>query len=253
MELRFFFFLVKCSTSLQVYMYALTIVDVAGKFKAAEPLTSKNSSVVLRAFQTIYDCRPLRWPKVLQVDPGRKVMGDVTTEMTKHTVRIRRGNVNFHRHQGILERFNRTLGKRLFTFPYSQEINFKEGERSTEWLKGVPVVVLTLNNEVTGLTGKKPVNAIKDKSIDAKSSTTYSRTVGLKEKRLDSSNNVRYLYAAGELGGGQRRATDSLWSLKVFDIEKSLLNKSEPVLHYMKNEPRRGFIKEELHIGLPRT
>ena len=67
--------------------------------------------------------------------------------------------------------------------------------------------------------GKKPVDAIKDKSI-AKSSTSYSTPVGLKEKRLDSSKNVRYLYTPGELKGGQRRATDSVWSMEVYNIER---------------------------------
>lgn len=46
-----------------------------------------------------------------------------------------------------------------------------------------------LNGEVTRLTGKRLVDAIKE-------------AVGLKEKRLDSSVNVRYLYTARELEGG---------------------------------------------------
>ena len=66
--------------------------------------------------------------------------------------------------------------------------------------------------------GKKPVDAIKDKSIDAKSSTFYLAPVGLKEKRLDSSKNVRYLYTPGELKGGQRRW--SVWSMEVYNIER---------------------------------
>ena len=56
------------------------VVDVTSRFK------------VSRAFQKISKCGPLRWPKVLQV--GREFMDDVTREMTKHDVRIRRGNVN---------------------------------------------------------------------------------------------------------------------------------------------------------------
>ena len=64
------------------------------------------------------------------------------------------------------------------------------------------------------MTRKKPVDAIRDKLVDAKSSTTYSRPVSLRKKELDSSKNVRYLYAAGELKGGQRRATDPIWSLR---------------------------------------
>ena len=58
----------------KVYKYALTVVVVASRFKAAELLSSK-------AFQTIYKRRPLRWRKVLLVDPWRKFMGEVTREM----------------------------------------------------------------------------------------------------------------------------------------------------------------------------
>ena len=92
--------------------------------------------------------------------------------------------------------------------------------RSTEWVKRLAEVVLALNSEVTRLTGEKPIDAIKDKSVDAKSSTTYSRPVSLEEKRLNYSKNVRHLYAAGELEGGQTRALHSIWSLKVFGIER---------------------------------
>ena len=187
--------------------YALTVVDVASRFKAAKPLTSKESSEVSKTFQKIYK-RPLRWPSVLQVDPGREFMGDVKKEMAKHDVRIRIGNVNVYRDQGIVERFNRTLSERLFSFQYSQETNMKSFERSREWVKRLPEVVKALNNEVTRLARKKPVDAVRENVIGAKSSTTYSRVVGLKEKRLDVSVNVRYLYSNGELEGGKKRSTD---------------------------------------------
>ena len=181
----------------KIFKYALTVVDVASRFKAAEPLTSKDSSEVSRAFRKIYK-GPLKWPKILQVDPGREFMGAVTEEMKDHDVRIRRGNVNVHRDQGIVERFNRSLSERLFSFQYSQEMNLKSGERSTEWVKRLPEVVSALNREKTRLTEKRPVDAIKEKTINAKSSTFYSRHVGKNEKRLDSSVNVRYLFAPGE-------------------------------------------------------
>ena len=97
-------------------------------------------------------------------------------------------------------------------------------------MKRLPEVVAAFNREETRLTGKKPVGAIKEKVVDAKLSTTYSRPVGLKEKRLDYSVNVRYLLPPGELEGGQRRATDPVWSLKDFNISRSVVNEHEPVL-----------------------
>ena len=49
----------------KVFRYALTVVDVASRYKEAEPLTSKNSDEVAKAFQTIYKRSPLTWPKML--------------------------------------------------------------------------------------------------------------------------------------------------------------------------------------------
>lgn len=53
-------------------------------------------------------------------------------------------------------------------------MNFKSSERSAEWAKRFPKVVSALNNEKTRLIGKKPIDAIKGKVVDAKISTTYS-------------------------------------------------------------------------------
>lgn len=57
-------------------------------------------------------------------------MGDVTGEKAKDNITIRRGNVNAHRNQEIVERFYRTLDERLFTFQYSPEMNFRGKEIS---------------------------------------------------------------------------------------------------------------------------
>ena len=54
----------------------------------------------------------------------------------------------------------------------------KSGERSREWVKRLPEVISALNREKTRLTEKRPVDAIKEKTINAKSSTFYSRPVG---------------------------------------------------------------------------
>ena len=65
----------------KVYKYALTVTDVASRYKEAEPITSKNSDEAAQAFQKIYKRSPLTWPKMLQVDPGREFMGAVTKAM----------------------------------------------------------------------------------------------------------------------------------------------------------------------------
>ena len=126
-------------------------------------------------------------------------MGAVTKEMENHKTYIRRGRTEIHRDQAIVERFNRTLAERLFGHQYAVEMRLPEGQRTTVWVKRFPEVVAALNNEVTSLTGKKPAEAIKQKAVAAKPSTTYSRPVGEREKKLPSIVNVRYLYQPGEL------------------------------------------------------
>ena len=76
----------------KVYKYALTVVDVASRYKAAEPLTSKESDEVSKAFQRMYKRGPLKWPQLLQVDPGREFMGSVSKVMQNHNTAIRRNN-----------------------------------------------------------------------------------------------------------------------------------------------------------------
>ena len=142
----------------KIYKYALTVVDIASRYKEAEPLTSKDSAEVAKAFQSIYRRSPLTWPQMLQVDPGREFMGAVTKEMESHKTYIRRGHSEIHRDQAIVERFNRTLAERLFGHQYAVEMLLPGGQRSTAWVKRLPDVVRALNKEVTSFIGVNPAN-----------------------------------------------------------------------------------------------
>ena len=236
----------------KVCKYALTVVDVASRYKAAEPLTSKESDEVSKAFQRIYRRGPLKWPQLLQVDPGRVFMEAVTKVMENNKTAIRRGRTEIHRDQAIVQRFNRTLAERLFGYQYAVEMNMKHiGKRSTEWVKRLPEVVSDLNNEVTRLIGKKPAQAIKEKSVSSEPSTPYSRPVGVNEKKTPSlSQSEISVYQPGELEGDGRRATDPIWSLKVYNIEKVVTKPEEPVMYYLFDGLKRGFVREELMVVL---
>ena len=166
--------------------------------------------------------------------------------MENNKTAICRGRTETHRDQAIVKRFNRTLAERLFGYQYAVEMNMKQtGQRLTEWVKRLPEVVSALNNEVTQLTGKKPAQAIKEKSVYSKPATPYSRPVGLNEKKLSPQVNVRYRYQPGELEGGGRRATDPIWSLNVYNIEKVV---TSCVLLILFDGPKRGFVREEVMV-----
>jgi hypothetical protein len=240
----------------KTYKYALTVVDVASRFKASEPLTTKEAREVASALERIYKRGPLTWPKLLQVDPGREFMGAVNQLLAKHKTEVWRGHVDVHREQGIVERFNRTLAERLFGHQYAQEMKLPEGQRSTEWVTRLPAVVSAINNEKTRLIGKRPAKTIQSKVVVAKHSSDAKRPIGLSERRVPSGVGVRYLYQPGELEGGRRRATDPVWSLRVYRIGRSVTKPNDPVLYYLdvtSDGPARAFVREELLIVPPDT
>ena len=110
------------------------MVDVASRFKEAEPLTTKEAREVAAALERIYSRSPLSWPKLLQVDPGREFMDAVNQLLSKHNVEVRRGPVDIHRDQTIVERFNRIPAERLFGHQYGVEMRLPDDKRSTEWV-----------------------------------------------------------------------------------------------------------------------
>ena len=238
----------------KTYKYALTVVDVASRYKEAEPLTTKESAEVATAFSTIYKRSRLKWPKLLQVDPGREFMGAANKVMKAHNVKIRRGETGLHRSQAIVERFNRTLAEKLFGHQYAQEYlsaaasSKSSNARSREWVARLPDVINSLNKESTRLTGKAPLEAIKLPEVKHLSSSK-SRP----ESLLPRGVKVRYLYQPGELEGGERRrATDPIWSLDLYEI-RQIMPHSQPIVYYLHHgtkslAPKRGFVREELLV-----
>ena len=138
--------------------------------------------------------------------------------MEKHDVMIQRGDPSQHHSQGIVERFNRTLVDRLFTYQYHKELE-DPSKSNREWVSRLQNVVSVLNNEKTRLIGMKPVNAIKQTLVEQGFSQPTSKEY--EEKLLDVGTKVRYLYEPGELEGYQykgerrKRSTDPIWSVDV--------------------------------------
>ena len=106
----------------KVYKYALNIVDDASMYKGSYQLTTKNSREVVQVFQWIYENTRLTYPKTLIIDDGKEFYGDTTKLMEKHDVIIQHGDPSQQRSQGMVERFNRTLADRLFSYQYHKEL-----------------------------------------------------------------------------------------------------------------------------------
>ena len=206
----------------KTYKWALTIIDVASRFKCAVPLTLKNSSDVAKAFKKIYNdpSNPLVWPTLLQCDQGREFMGEMSKIMEEHNVTIRLIGAYSHRGLAIVDRFCKTLAEMLYKIQYSVESISADPKLIRAWVKYLPEVIDYLNNYPTRLIRAPgsskwvvaPIKAIKLEKVESRPSTKYKRPVGkYEENKLKKDDIVRYLLANAEWEGGmetQRRATD---------------------------------------------
>ena len=219
----------------KTYKYALNIVDVASRYKGSYQLTTKNAKEVAQAFQWIYENTPLTYPKTLIVDDGKEFYGDMTKLMEKHDVIIQRGDPSQHHSQGIVERFNRTVADRLFTYQYHKELE-DPSKSNRERVSRLQNVVSSLNNEKTRLIGMKPVDAIKQTFVEQGFSQPVKE---YEEKLLDVGTKVRFFYEPGELEGYQykgerrKRSTDPIWSVDVYKIKDRYVQKHQPTLYYL--------------------
>ena len=218
------------------FKYALTIVDVGTRYKAAFPLKTKTAKEVCEGFRVIYSGKPLNKPKFLQVDQGNEFRADVTKFMSG--VKIFR-SLN-KRSVGVVERFNRTLAEKIFVHQYLKEID--SDERNTEWVGKLQPIIKELNNSYTRLIRMSPNQAIKIKNNIRQYPSQPKPKGYIPPKPLEINDYVRYLYEGGESEGDvKRRATDPIWSLKIYSIRLIIDD-----YYYLNGIKDRHFLREEL-------
>ena len=152
--------------------------------------------------------------------------------------------------QGIVERFNRTLADRLFSYQYHKELE-NPSKSNREWVSRLQNVVSALNNKITRLIGMEPVDAIKQTLVKQ----GFSQPVKDYEEKLPGiGTKVRFLYEPGELEGQQygskrrKRSTDPIWTVDVYKIKDFifLVQKHQPMLYYLDGGSKQSFVFEEL-------
>ena len=61
----------------------ICVVDVASRYKDAEPLLDKTAAQTTAAIEKIYKRGPLKFPNLIQVDAGKEFLGTFTKLMAK--------------------------------------------------------------------------------------------------------------------------------------------------------------------------
>lgn len=119
------------------YRYILTVIDVFSKHAWAEAVTSKNSKEVTNAFQTILKRSKPRKPERLQTDKGKEFFNKDFQSLLKAN-NIHHFASESDQKAAVVERFNRTLKSRIWTF--------LSAKQTSRWIDALPKIVISYNN-----------------------------------------------------------------------------------------------------------
>ena len=209
------------------YYYALVVVDIHSRKVDAEPLTSKHSDIVLKAFEKIYKRNILEFPVKITFDSGVEFKGDVKKYFEKHNVNIKYAETNRHRQVSMVEAKNRTIGSTLHKLMALIELKTKKESR--KWTQYLPDVVSCINKDLP-----KPIDT--QLSDEPYSSATNEEviTIGSKVRtKLDYPINIvneKRLH-------GVFRSSDIRWSREIKEISNIILKPGFPIMYQVGDEP----------------
>jgi len=227
------------------FRYALVLIDIASRKIDAVALKSKSADEVGKAFGTIYTRKPrpiLEVPKVIEVDAGgefKKLKELIWAKRNK--VRVVVKVTARHRAQGLVERVNATLQRRLMDRQHDIEI--LTGETNREWKNNLAEVVAEINK-----TSKKPaMKPISDKPIGKGELLKVGTMVRVPlEEPIDNITGKRLF--------GRFRITDLRWHIKPRRIMHVSLKAGYPPLYLVNKEkdPDKvqltGYTKQQLFV-----
>ena len=204
--------------------------------------TCKQAKDVADMIAGIYKVGPLTYPKIFQCDNGSKFKAEVTKMLEKHEVRIQCATTKYkHTHTEFVEALNKIQGEQLFKVQDTQELNDLE-KISATWVKHLYGLVDKLNN--TQITRMKPKDAIKLNQVPLVNQENYPPEDTLPEDGL-----YRYLLQPGEEHNDQsKRATDNIWSKKIYRLREIVQGSGNQPMYYLKDGLERAFMKEDLML-----
>lgn len=226
------------------YKYALVVTDVGTRLSDAEPLKTKNTEEVLKAFKTIYSRGILSVPQYITVDSGSEFKSQVAQYFKDNDIVYKVAKPDRHRQIAVVERTNQYLAKVIFRRMYAQEI--LTGETSREWVDDLPYFIKMIN--------------VKRKQKPPKPSFDYKCT-GDSCNILEVGTKVRPLLDApidsvtDKKLHGKFRITDPKWNPEIRTIKQIRMLPGNPVL-YLLNDPKNidkvdyqtGYTKNQLQV-----
>lgn len=208
------------------YKYALVVTDIATKKSDAEPLKTKTSEEVMKAFKKIYNRKILKLPIIITTDSGNEFKGVVKSYFEKQGIQIRYGKPGRKSQLAMVERTNLYLGKMIFYRMQAQEI--LTGEVSKEWIEDLPKFIEYIN-EKRAIKPKQPIK----EDIKCSGDACYTLIEGTKVRAiLDTPID----YITDKKLHGKFRASDIRWDPEIRIIKRVTLLPGKPPLYLLNDK-----------------
>ena len=129
------------------YRYILTVIDVFSKFAWSVAVRNKDATTVTEAFHSVMEQAAPRKPERLQTDKGKEFFNKDFGALMK------RNNINHFATESdqkaaVVERFNRTLKSRLWTF--------MSAKSTARWVTVLPDIMRAYNSSFHRSIGMAP-------------------------------------------------------------------------------------------------
>ena len=104
------------------YNYILTVIDIFSKYAWAIPIKDKGTKSMVEAFKQLFKLSKHRQPEKLQTDAGKEFLNKEIQAYFK-TKGIQHFVSNSDKKAAVVERFNRTLKTRIWTYFSAHQTN----------------------------------------------------------------------------------------------------------------------------------
>ena len=137
------------STENDGYHYLLTVVDVLSRFAWVVPVRSKSAKDMLSAFKLLFRQSHPRVPQRLQTDKGKEFFNSSVSGFLREK-QVHHFASNSDQKAAIVERFNRTLKNRIWTYFTAND--------TKRYVNVLPDIVDSYNHTKHRSTGMQPAD-----------------------------------------------------------------------------------------------
>ena len=219
------------------YKYCLGIVDNHTKKCDYEPLKSKESVAVVKAFKKIFNRGYVKVPKSITFDDGSEFKSTCKEYFESLNVKVKQAPAGRHRMLGLIERKNQIVGTILHQIMAQEEITSNKINR--HWVKLLPDVVEEINNSLP-----KPRTEAKSQDPILTDNNRDLLVVGTRVRlKLDNPIDTQ----GGKLHGSFR-SSDIRWTRKIHTINQIVLKPNQPPWYLVDGITSHAFTKPQLLV-----